>query len=514
MAVANFFSKAALAASQVLQGVDYEAFAAMLEAQTVGVAFADAAASAAEGRVTLALTINLLARLYPRIALVPQRAAAELLAGELAAQARAINPEINIRTNLDDATVVIGVGETAFGVAVPVIYLGSDGWVARLSPDGPVGSGTTTNPFGAAAAACFGNANVFRLLFGAQLPDGRPDIAFDLSLLDLQFGAAPSGNPTLGPTDLGEAFLVGLGAIGNAAIWALARTPRLTGTLHLIDHETVDLSNLQRYVLATQESVEATKVAVAATAVAGTGLTSRLHEVRWGEFLRQRNEWQLDRVAVAVDSAEDRRAIQAALPRWIANAWTQPGDLGVSRHPSLDPGACLACLYFPEGDGQSEEQVVADALGLPGAAKEVGELLYTGAPVGREFLARVAAARGVPLDLLLAFEGRVLRAFCTQAICGGMILALGSEVGTADARAAVPLAFQSALAGIMLAAELVADAGNLRRVALPTTTRIDLLRPLAERLSMPAAKHSSGRCLCQDPDFIARYCAKYDQVER
>jgi hypothetical protein len=32
-----------------------------------------------------------------------------------------------------------------------------------------------------------------------------------------------------------------------------------------------------------------------------------------------------------VDSARDRRAVQAALPGWAMNAWTQPGDLGALR---------------------------------------------------------------------------------------------------------------------------------------------------------------------------------------
>ena len=71
------------------------------------------------------------------------------------------------------------------------------------------------------------------------------------------------------------------------------------------------------------------------------------------------------------------------------------------------------------------------------------------------------------------------------------------------------MAFQSALAGIMLAAEIVMARSGLRIQALPSTTTIDLLKPLGSYLSFPQEKHPSGKCICQDPDFIAAYKAKY-----
>jgi hypothetical protein len=72
------------------------------------------------------------------------------------------------------------------------------------------------------------------------------------------------------------------------------------------------------------------------------------------------------------------------------------------------------------------------------------------------------------------------------------------------------MAFQSALAGIMLAAEAVIDAAHLRSKTIPVRTEINLLRALGGTLSTPEAKHPSGRCICEDPDFIAAYTSKYD----
>ena len=507
MAIANFFDRAVLAAWQVLEGADYAALTAELEQVTIGVAFDETAAASPEGRILLELAVNLLARLYPQLVVVGQGRRAQQLATALADQARAINPDIDVSDEITVAAAVLGVGLTAIGTQAPVVYVGSSGWVARLSPAAPLGSGSTSNPFGAAAAACLGAANVFRLLFARFLPAGAPDTILELSLLDLQLDASAPDNPPLEPVELGESVLVGLGAIGNAAVWTLARTPGLRGHLDLVDDEVVDLSNLQRYVLTTQESIDAVKVDLAAEALADTALRVTPQRARWGAYLRQRDQWDLSRVAVALDSAEDRRAVQASLPRWIANAWTQPVDLGISRHSFLGEDACLTCLYFPDEAPKSEEHLVANALGLPEAQKEIGRLLASGQPIGRKWLDRIADALAIPLEPLLPFATQPLRSFYTKAICGGLVFRLGA--GTGPKPVAVPMAFQSALAGVLLAAELVADAGQLRTTPPATTTRIDLLHPLRSSLNQRIGKLASGRCICQDRVYVDRYRQKY-----
>ncbi|MDQ5827163.1 MAG: E2 ligase fold family C protein [Chloroflexota bacterium] len=510
MALANFFDKAAVAAAQALQGVDYASLAASLEAQVVGLAFDDLAVTRPEGKLTLELAVNLLARLYPRLAFIPDGAHAEAAVESLIAIAHSINPEIEVRANAATVAAVLAVGETAAKTTAPVVYMGSEGWVARISSGGPVGSGDSLNPFGAGAAACFGAANVFRQLFGSHLQGGDVDDFFSFSLLDYDPQSAEPYNPPLRPVALGESYLVGLGAVGNGAVWALARTPGLTGTLHLIDHETVELSNLQRYVLTTQADVEEPKALLAARQFAGTGVKALPHQQKWGEYLRHVSAWKFERVAVAVDNAEDRQAVQGALPKWVVNAWTQPGDLGVSRHSFLGDEACLTCLYFPDEMGQHLDRIIASAIGLPEAYMEVRALLHTNGPVGRDLLARAADAMRVPLEPLLPFESEPIRVFYARAVCGGAVLRLGGTVGGNHRAAAVPLAFQSALAGIMLAAELIAHTGGLRPADFPVTTKIDLLRPLGSHLSLHIRKHRSGFCICQDSDYIKAYREKYE----
>jgi hypothetical protein len=508
MAIANFFGKAALAATQLLKGIDPTDFKDLLEAHTVGVFFDDDAAMSSEGQTTLELCINLLARLYPRLAIVATGASAEAFVTQLINIARSINPVIDVENDLVNVTACLVVGSTVATVNAPTVYIGSDAWIVRLSQDTPVGSCDTRIPFGAGAAACFGVANIFRLLFRTYLPAGDPDRHFALSLLDLTLEAEHLTNPKSLVVDIGETHLVGLGAIGNGAVWALSRTPTLTGILHLIDAETVDLGNLQRYVLMLQEHKEVSKVAAVADVLKQTSLDVRPHNQRWGDYLRERNDWRLARVAVAVDSTRDRIAIQAALPQWIVNGWTQASDLGISRHTFLGEQACLACLYLPSIETLHEDRLIAQAIGLPEAYMEVRAWLYANAPVERSLLERIANALHLPVESLIQFEGKSLRTFYSEAICGGVVLTLGGHIGQ-EAGTEVPMAFQSALAGILLAAEIIADAGHLRYTPPMTTTRINLLRPLTTYLSYPVAKHASGRCICQDHAYIAAYQAKY-----
>lgn len=511
MALANFYDKAAVAASQVLQGIDYSSLAASLESHVVGLSFDDAAVTAPEGKRSIELAINLLARIYPRLSIVPNGSQAGAAVEDLTAIAIAINPAIEIVSDTAATTLFIAVGNAEVEAGVPVVYIGSDGWVARVSTRGPVGSGDTLNPYGAGAAACFGAANIFRMIFASHLPGGDADEAFSMSLLDYIPNAENPLNPPLVPIDLGESYLIGLGAIGNGTVWALAKTHDLSGVLHLVDGETIELSNLQRYVLTTQADEHGSKVAIAAKQFAGTNVQAKPHHQKWGDFLKDAPHWRFDRITVAVDSDNDRRAVQAALPRWVVNAWTQPGDLGVSRHDFLGDDACLMCLYLPQGEGQHLDRIIAEAIGLPDAFMEIRNRLHLNLPTERDFLERAAAAMDVELEQLLRFENEPLTSFYRQAICGGLVLRLGGALGgTAKHQmAAVPLAFQSALAGIMLAAELVAHAGGLRAGPLPVTTKIDLLHPLGTYLSVPAKKAPSGKCICQDADYINVYHAKY-----
>ncbi len=511
MGLAPFFEKAALAGSHLLRDFEFDAFSRLLLAQTVRVAFDAQAANSREGKVTLELTVNLLARLYPRLALTPLGAVDDAEINRLTSLARSINPNIEFTTEINAATVCIVIGSMPVIGSVPTIYVGSDNWITALSIIAPVESGDSDNPFGAAAAACFGVANVFRTTFADQLAGAISEENWKISLLDMD-ERTTLFNPPVESIDLGESHLVGVGAIGNAAVWALTRAPFLKGILHLIDDEEIDDTNPQRYVLAGANDVGISKVVLAQKALSQSPLEVHSHALSWGQYLRTRDNWCLDRVTVALDTPEDRRLVQTALPRWIVNAWTQPDDLGISRHGFANSQACLMCLYMPEGAVPDLDDQIVRALNLPDddeTLRAVRLLLVTEEPIGMPWVERIAAANGVTTERLLELQNLPIRSFYQKAICGGILLSLGANISTTPRNTKVPMAFQSALAGILLAAELAAHAAGLKISHRSVTTKINLLRPLGCDLSLPAPQHSSGKCICQDEDYIKVYRSKY-----
>jgi len=463
-----------------------------MSAVSVTISYGDDASDTHEGRVALEMTVNILARLLPAIAIWAEGAGATKYAEQLGIIARAINPGIGLIGGTDPAQITIHVGLGGPASANTTIYIGSDGWRALLSGTAPRGCGSSEMPFGAAAAACIGCANVFRSIFRDELPDGALDAAVDLSLANYDRRA-----PALAPSfDLGENFLAGVGAIGNGLVWTLARTKGVKGTLHLIDGELADLGNLQRYVLTNSSSEGVRKVDLAAEALKESELKAVPHFQTWGAYLAERGNHELERVVVALDTASHRIAVQGSLPRRLINAWTQQHNLGISRHNAFLEQPCLACLYLPDGLVSDEDDMVAAALNMSDNLMAVRMLLHSGAPLPADFINDTERRSNLPAGTLAVFVGQPLRVFYTKAVCGGLIL--NSPGNVAD----VPMPFQSALAGVMLAAEMI-HGGN----GMPATTSINLLRPIPEHLSFPRLKHP--RCFCADPVFARRYSEKW-----
>ena len=497
MAFADYYERAALAASQVIAGFEPDLFRSALEEANVGLAVGREAATSEEGKALADLSVRLLARLCPCLEV---RAEVSAEGERLQSVARMINPRIEFK---HEAAVGIGIGsgpptfETTY-------FAGSDGWDALFSVGAPVRTGSSPNPLGAGAAACLAVSSIFRHVL---LPESEQRASSDLrfSTFRCEKGETPRSIPNDNWRLTGDAVLVGVGAIGNGAAWALGRSP-VTGRIHIVDHESLELSNLQRYVLAGRVDEGRRKVDIAEEHFGGQ-LTSRPHQARWAAFVHECGyDWR--HVLVAVDSAADRRSVQAALPEWIANAWTQPGDLGMSVHDRFDgAGACLACLYLPTETAPNEDDIVAAALAIPQLVADVRTLLHTGAGVGRPVLEAVAQGLQRSLEEVLPYEGRSIRELYVEGICGGGLIPLGM-IGLPRQELHVPLAHQSALAGVLLAAALARRAVG-RSTETTLTTRVDLARPLGDFLTQPTLKARTGLCICEDQDYVSAYLAKF-----
>lgn len=501
MALAEYFKRNAVAASHIIAGFDEQQFAETLSGCRVGVSFASQAALSSEGRNLLDLLVRMLARLYPEICLRAD-ARADRVASELRDLALSINPLINV-LNGDQASLGLCVGEDARAVWRTNIYVGSVGWRGLVSSSSARPLGDSDNPFGAGVAAALGAANVFRALF---LPgDGVLD-------LDAQLSVAACINPAyseaqVGPLDLGQAVLVGVGAVGNSALWALSKL-RCNGRLHIVDPEFLETSNLQRYALAAYGDIGNAKVQIAKAAFSNK-LSVTPHQGNWQWFVNS-NGYEWERVLVAVDSARDRRAVQVSLPRWIANAWTQVGDIGVSVHRSFSgSGACVSCLYLPAGQVDSEDAIIGNALRIPDRLIQIRELLYHNGAVPVDLLQLIADRLGVSAERILAYSDKTLRSLYVEGICGGAVLPVSGAGAHRDML--VPLAHQSVLSGLLLAAALIVERSIPEGHDSSTTiTRIDLQKRFGDYAPQRALKDPRNICVCQDPDYLRAYRMKWD----
>lgn len=494
MAVPDYFARNAVAIAQAISGLDEERLGSILAGVRIGITLGHDSVRK-EGQALTDLLVRLLSRLYPTLLFRSDSA------GTVEQDARALAQRINPRVDSDGTpNIEVVVGSSTLKPWCPrQFFVGSTGWQASFSTTTMQTCTDTEIPFGPGVAACLAAANLFRHVF---LPDSALDSDATFDVLQ-ELGAL---GETLGTSKLsGNTVLAGCGAIGNATAWALSRIP-LEGKLTIIDHQMLDLGNLQRYVLAERSDEGLSKPALAARYFAGP-LKVVQYDKPLAAYLEEQDH-RIDRLLLALDSASDRRAAQASLPRWVANAWTQPGDLGVSTHDFLH-GACVCCLYLPERAAMNEDAIIAEAFGVPSRLMEIRLLLYRNEGAPRQLLEAIAVARDIPLDRLLPFEGRPLRSLYTEGFCGGAALPL-SRMGTPRADVHVPLAHQSALAGVLLAA--AALRGELRETHGSQVMQLDMLKPLPPNCCRPVAKDPRGICICQDSDYRDVYQTKYAEV--
>ncbi len=504
MALATYYRRTATAASQVIGVASERRFIKALKESSVGIRFGAVDNLRAEGGHLADFLVRLFARVYPRLFLTGGRGTDGVL-GELCDLARDINPGIDVSEGSSPSATVV-VGDPTYPSGEGIFYVTSQSWLAHLSRRNIPAPGPSRNPLGAAAAACLAAAAVFNRAFIGQT--GDDDVTVSTWLANARGASRGAGAPELSSFMLApRTVIVGLGGVGNALIWTLSRLPA-TGEVWLVDPEAVDLGNLQRYVLARRKDVGRKKTNLAASALRSTDIRAHRSATDWDAFVAN-NGYDWDDVAVSVDSAAGRRHVQASLPAWIANAWTQATEVGVSVHPDFGgQGACLSCLYVRDAESPSDDVRIAKALGLESRVLEVRKLLVTNEGISADLLAQIAAHFRVDARQLDPFVGAPLRRFYSEGICGHAVLPVGSPLAPEPAEEHVPLAHQSALAGVLLASELVA-----RRLGAPgreaRITRADVARQPLWVQTHPVRARTDGLCFCGDSDYKSAYHRKY-----
>lgn len=517
MSLPRFLDRVVDATAPVLGGLDREAVRAKLETSSVilvGGARADVGAS----RDGFLLAANLLARLYSRIRLQGPDELVHAAESEIIL----VNPMADVAVG-DDETAATLCYETTVDNGV---FVSARGWNVYVDADAE-GDDAAAAP-AALLAAALGVSELFRVVFAVELGDrgrrGPQPGAFNLVTL----GEPTFGLPVPATVEAGEFRVVGAGAIGQAAARTLALAG-VRGTMVVVDDEKVALSNLQRYVLTRDSDVGAVKVDLLRDRLTKSDLAVVPVEAKWHASLVGAQLATL----VALDSPEDRIGVQSSLPGPIYNAWTQPADVGWSRHEHFGGEPCLACLYWPQGETPSRHEQIASAfhqdplrvlaylvhrlpIGLPlppGGVPAVPGLEAARVEVERwmqtPLVVDLAAAAGIDVAALADWRERPLADVYQDGICGGALLHL--NVGEAPRDVLVPLAHQSALAGVMLATQfIVAEVPELA-AARPSASeaRYDVLAGLPQMLARPRAR--TPNCLCGDAVFRAVYGGKLDE---
>ncbi|HKW76643.1 MAG TPA: E2 ligase fold family C protein [Terriglobales bacterium] len=438
------------------------------------------------------LTANLIARLYPTIAI----SGPEQHATKLKSVAQAINPAIEIVSG-SHPDLTIAVGPVHGGAA---LRPSASGWVARLNHNNYLGSGPP-NPYAAGAAATFATAEVFRRVFLAESQGSN----FSVSLLN--FDPSLGADRELSSSSLGDLLFVAVGAVGNAGLWALARDKKRTGRITLLDNERLELSNLQRYVLGTLDDANRNleKVVIGQRELAESLFEVATTTGSLEEYAGEQQGIKHPNVCISVDNIPSRRASQALLPRLIVNGWTGEQALGASWHVLSREAACLACLYQPHGEGLSQTEQAARALGL--TSDRAAMLWVTRLPLSDEDIASAAKKLGVSREDLTPWKGKSLGDLYTDVVCGAVPISLpvSRRVET------VPLAHQSALAGILMAAELVKRTDpNLSAISQdePLISWDNILRPPPDVWPKPRSRERG--CICGDRDYQLIYRDKWE----
>jgi len=496
MALAPFFSRAYSAVGAHL-GITREELSVALSGNLVGIHLGKSCVVEGNEKWISELLVNILARLYPMLSVSGNDDAIE----NISKIALSINPDIEIVVRPEEATVVVCVGETT------KMHNGftatASGWVAR------VGKSIECNlpgvsPYSAGASAALAAWRVFYTLFTNHAASGKiiPDIS--LSLLD--FGTHSGEGESLPVMNLGEVAMMGIGAVGNPAIWAWAKHPGLGGKLHLIDPDNIELSNLQRYCLPFYKDIGMGKVNLSERELMNSNITCNPWPCSLEDFAKNYDGIaNLPSICVSVDNIEGRRAAQALLPRLLVNGWTSDNGLGTSWHRFLGHSACLGCLYHPKGIGLSQTEVAAHALGIP--HEQLANLWVKEQPLEADVIIIIENHLGLPNGKLCEWTGKRVQDVYSGVICGQV----GLDLPGIGRVTTVPLAHQSILSGILMSAEIVKRSDPAianRSQSEPLIIWDDIMRMPPKYWTGLRAKHSE--CFCNDQDYIDIFMKKWD----
>jgi hypothetical protein len=430
-----------------------------------------------QAQLCFSFAVNLLARLHPVVqdlqAVIPQDApvlaplprwSAPTIGGHATAFLEALRPplrsSVSTRPNgRAGVCVILGSWNAGDCEADSVLFVGSVGWNASVSPAGPLPIIGRPNPVGAYAAACLAVAETWkRLLYAhSELIAGRPVVPLDTPLTFSTFTYESDGlvaNPDLPDVlDVGRLTWIGLGAGGGAAAFTVASLPEVRGAVTLIEPDRAEEPNLNRYVYADAGDARASRVKteliehvlVRHSRLKVAPIPRSFSEV--ADALAAEDYWH---VIAAVHSREARRQIQYETPGvlWDAGA-TDDGEFRIWRLV-LGTTECMFCKHPPGNDDPETEK-----------ARQLSELLGLDP---QTWLQKLGDNSAFTVEECAAIDARINRRerpFALPTVGQAFGAWEASQCGRLTLRGLddeIPIPFAPVMAGVLLAGEIVKEA--------------------------------------------------------
>lgn len=254
-------------------------------------------------------------------------------------------------------TILIGPDVESSNETEFAIRVSCDGWLAYVgdaSRKPKIYPSDNGNPFGAFTAACVAAADAFKHF--TRMKPGAGSFATDISLsaytLDRTNGGSDSDNPAIPDAlDLGRVDVIGCGAVGNAFCHCLFAMDGISGKMSLIDRtvnefgeaETVDTTNLDRYVMLAREDLGKAKASALKEKLASVGrIEVSTYDLGFEKYTAETRDPISDAIS-CVDNNGARHAIQDQLPRVIYGASTYLMTAQLSLYDLRIGTPCLKC---------------------------------------------------------------------------------------------------------------------------------------------------------------------------
>lgn len=256
-----------------------------------------------------------------------------------------------------DAAVLLG--NTRWeGSARQVMRVGADDWNGSLSSLGDLAPiGKVEWPFGGLVAAALACSEIFKVSMRKLREFARDPNLFDEYFAPTTLVVVNLSRQNLCnfDGDLGRFDLVSAGAISHAVLFALSRIPDVRGQVRIIDPETSEISNLNRYALLRRSRLGHSKVADLAGQDLGLSMIG--HALRFERGNQHLVESFARAVLVGVDHIPTRWDVQSARPDWLAIGATTHYSAMASFHDARVP--CAACLHPVDDDNDALIPTVA-----------------------------------------------------------------------------------------------------------------------------------------------------------